>query len=76
MDLDDIDLEFPLIQYGLGYIGKYGHWIRKPRYGFSRLYHNIDLDLLSYGVGYGYDNLDFSEPFGFGSQISFFKWLT
>ncbi|KAL5241063.1 hypothetical protein ACI65C_008473 [Semiaphis heraclei] len=64
-DLDlDIDLDFPGIEYGLGYIGKYGHWFRKPKYGNSKLYNSIDLDLLNYGGHYGYDHL---SPLHFGS---------
>jgi len=64
-DLDlDIDLDFPGIEYGLGYIGKYGHWFRKPKYGYSKLYNSIDLDLLNYGGNYGYDHLG---PLHFGS---------
>lgn len=70
-DLDlDLDLDFPGIEYGLGYIGKYGHWYRKPKYGFSRLYRNIDGDLWNYSGRYGYDHL---EPSNFGS-LNFYKW--
>lgn len=69
-DLDlDIDLDFPGIEYGLGYIGKYGHWYRKPRYGFSKLYNSINGDIWNYGGRYGYDHLG---PLNFGS-LNFFK---
>lgn len=54
----DLDLDFPGIDYGLGYIGKYGHWLRKPKYGFSHLYGTSDLDLWNYGGNYGYDSID------------------
>lgn len=75
LDVDDLDLDldFPFIGYGIGYIGRYGHWIRKPKYGFSRLYHDIDLDSLNYGGHYGYSHLDTLEPSGFSSLLSFFK---
>ncbi|VVC27009.1 Hypothetical protein CINCED_3A018676 [Cinara cedri] len=63
-DLDlDLDLDFPGIEYGLGYIGKYGHWLRKPKYGFSRLYGGSDLNLWNYGGNYGYDSIDPSLSF-------------
>jgi len=69
-DLDlDIDLDFPGIEYGLGYIGKYGHWYRKPKYGFSKLYNSLDLDFWNYGGNYGYDHLG---PSHYGS-LNIFK---
>jgi len=69
-DLDlDLDLDFPGIGYGLGYVGKYGHWLRKPKYGFSKLYSNINGDFWNYGGRYGYDHLG---PSHFGS-FDFFK---
>lgn len=80
-DLDlDLDLDFPGIGYGLGYIGKYGHYYRTPRIGFSRLYRNIDSGFWNYGGRYSYDPF-FTEPstssFGLGSLSSlsfdFFK---
>lgn len=68
-DLDlDIDLDIPCIGYGLGYIGKYGHWFRIPKYGFSKLYGNFNGDLWNYGGRYGYDHLGLSN---FGS-LNFF----
>ncbi|XP_050532940.1 uncharacterized protein LOC126900936 isoform X2 [Daktulosphaira vitifoliae] len=49
-DLDlDLDLDFPGIEYGLGYVGKYGHLYRIPKYGHSRLYRNLDGHILNYG---------------------------
>lgn len=69
-DLDlDIDLDFPGIGYGLGYVGKYGHWFRKPKYALSKLYSNINGNFWNYGGHYGYDHLG---PTHFGS-LDFFK---
>lgn len=71
-DLDlDIDLDFPGIGYGLGYVGKYGHYYRTPRYGFSPLYRNVNLGFGNYGGRYSYDPL-FLEPStsSFGSLSS------
>ncbi|XP_025198495.1 uncharacterized protein LOC112596883 [Melanaphis sacchari] len=54
-DLDlDIDLDFPGIEYGLGYVGKYGHLYRIPKYGISRLYSSINDGFFNYGGNYGY----------------------
>lgn len=73
-DLDlDLDLDFPGLEYGLGYVGKYGHLYRIPKYGLSRLYNSIDgdLDFWNYGGPYGYTDLN--SPSLFGSLLSFFK---
>ncbi|XP_050442571.1 uncharacterized protein LOC126846814 [Adelges cooleyi] len=70
-DLDlDLDLDFPGIDYGLGYIGKYGHWYRIPKYGSSKLYRHYGGDLSHYGGNYGYSSLGLSN---FGSSLDFYR---
>lgn len=70
-DLDlDIDLDFPGIEYGLGYIGKYGHWYRKPKYGLSKLYNGFNNgDFWNYGGQHGYDSIGLSNI----GSLDFFK---